>query len=357
MRDTICEYAVIGLDIARRRWHLLVLPIVAAVCLAFVAVKIAPTTYEARSLILLEPANRGGGLSATPGYARQNVIEQVAAVEAWLKSDQVMRSLVQRLFAPEDIATQSELAVHVKILRARLTLELVGGSALEVRLEGPEPAGLAQKLEIIVARLMEGLTGPEQSILNAVEFVQEVRRDDAAATQAALVRVMTVAGISDRDAAVARLERLVEIERRLAIVNAGGRPGDLGAAELVRQGETVRKEFGVDRATLDRLEGAFSDYLVARARAEKPLDRSNRSSNYVGIFDAPENLLLVGRPQDPLVGTSSARKLALLGILLSVLVGFGLVIAAEVLAGRLMTRSDYEVVAGLPVIARFSSLE
>src|SRR5690606_32906796 len=75
-------------------------------------------------------------------------------------------------------------------------------------------------------------------------------------------------------------------------------------------------------------------------------------SNYVGIFSSPDNLLIIGRPKDPILGESAARKLAIAAILLSIVGGLGLVVLLELMSGVLRTQGDYEVTSGLPVVAR-----
>lgn len=76
----------------------------------------------------------------------------------------------------------------------------------------------------------------------------------------------------------------------------------------------------------------------------------------MSIFDSPDNLLVVGRPKDPIFGESIAKKPAIAGILLGALVSVGLVLVVEFLEGRMRTRREYETVAGLPVVARLGKI-
>ena len=279
-------------------------------------------------------------------------VEQVNAIEAWLKSDQVLAPLLPRLSGYKPATEPGARVGQMRAFRNALSLELVGGSVLQIRLEGSKPKGLGRDLEIILSRLMEGLTGPEQNIFSAPQFVLMQRGDELAAADAALDNAIHASGTNDPAAVIRDL-------RQLSGMTTGSLPGmrSSGASQVDPQAvEELRRRISNDPSVSRHLEQLYA----ARQRAQAALDamrsQAGGRSNYVGIFDAPDNLLVIGRPADPVVGESKGRKLAIAGVLASILLGAALVFAVEFLAGPLRTRKDFEDALGVPVIARVGHL-
>jgi hypothetical protein len=131
----------------------------------------------------------------------------------------------------------------------------------------------------------------------------------------------------------------------------------LAGAQADEAADRLRRAISNDPKTVDALEKAYANYQIAEDRftALQAQGAANRS-NYVGIFASPDNLLVIGRPKDPMVGESSVRKLAIAGILMSLIGGTGIVFLAELLDGRVRTRREHEVAAGLPVVARLAKV-
>ena len=333
------EQLVFALDIVRKRWRLLCIPIVAASVLAYVAVHLAPTKYTASSVILLQGANRAvGGVSPTQ---HANTVEQVQAIEAWLKSDQIIAEILPQMTGYKAPESPMERLVQTRVFAASLSLEVVGNSVLQIKLTGDRPEGLGRNLETVLSRLMGGLTGPEQNIFSAQQFLNMHRSEEAIATERELVRAIEAGGLQSSPQVRAVLHQLWMLTRQ-------GQPVDPAGADRLRRSIS---ENGTLVAELERL---YSAYRNAADKQAALGQAGPVRSTYVGIFSTPENLLIVGRPKDPLVGESAARKLAIAGILLGVVSGFGLVLVAELLGGVLRTRRDHEAASGLPVVARMS---
>jgi capsular polysaccharide biosynthesis protein len=354
--EFIREQLVFVLDVIRRRWYLLCLPVVVAAAIAYFAIQFAPTKFHANSLILLQGANRGDGPNSVQ---RSTALEQIGAVEAWLKSDQVLATLLPQILGDKMPKTPDGLAVQMALLRNALTLELVGGSVLEVELTGNNPHGLGRNLEIILTRLMEGLTGPEQNIFSASQFVLMRRNEEMAAADKALVQAIAASGAQAPQQVRAELRQLWQMtQNSKARVEAGSASATLLAgAQADEAADRLRRAISNDPKTVETLEKAYATYQNAEDRftALQAQGAANRS-NYVGIFASPDNLLVIGRPKDPLVGESSVRKLAIAGILMSLIGGTGIVFLAELLDGRVRTRREHEVAAGLPVVARMAKV-
>lgn len=358
--DIIREYIVYGVNVVKRRWFLLFLPVLFAAAAAWIAVQIAPTKYATKSLILLQGANRmapGFGYSAG---AQSPAIEQVRAIEAWVKSDEILSELIPRIRVYDreggdsEELSPGEQFVAMRALRNSLTFELISSAALEIRLEGRKSAGLSKKLEIILARIMEGLTGPDRSILSAPQFVTLQQSDEVKATEAALNEAIANAGHTDIDAVKARLAQLSANDQAPGFAT----PGSQIAVAVGSETGDGQPEAAISEDP--QIVGDLLQLYKAHQAAVESLGVLNgqaraADSNYVGIFSSPDNLLIIGRPKDPILGESAARKLAIVAILFSIVGGTGLVVLLELMSGVLRTQGDYEFTSGLPVVARLSN--
>ncbi len=341
--EVLREYLVLFLDIVRKRWLLLVVPIAVASALSMAAMKLAPTKYTASSLILLQAANRAPGSYGGGSYT--NTVEQVQAVEAWLKSDQVLAELVPRMtgFKPPETPFQS--IGQRRALAASLSLEVVGNSVLQIKMESPNPVGLGRNLEMVLSRLMEGLTGPEQNIFSAPQFVRLRRDEEAAAAEAALMRAIEADGVQAPAQIRAELHQLWAMSRNIR---------SPGQAE---EADKLRRAISDDTARLAELERLYATYREAADRqAAFQAHAGAPRSNYVSFFNSPDDLLIIGRPSDPIAGESSARKIAIVGMFLSIVLACGLVVLAELMSSVLRTRREFEMTAGVPVVARIGRI-
>lgn len=350
--EILREYLVLALDILRKRWRLFFAPIAVAVLFSVVAVEIAPIKYSASSLIMLQAANRSPGALGGPQNA--NTLEQVQSVAAWLKSDQVLAEILPQMsgYTPPD--SPIGMMAQMRVLAASLSLEMVGNSVLQIKMEASRPQGLGRNLEIVLARLMEGLTGPEQNIFSAPQFVQLRRSEDTAAAEAALMRAIEANGFQAPMQTRTALHQLWAMERNR---RATGNASPAGGNGQESAEDRLRRSIIDDPAKIAELERLYAAYQSAAEKQSASQGQAGPPrSNYVSIFSSPDDLLIIGRPKDPLVGESAARKLAIAGVLLSVIMGCGLVLIAEVIGGPLRTRQEYETASGLPVLARLGKI-
>lgn len=341
--EILREYLVLFLDIVRKRWLLMVIPIAVAGVLSMGAMKLAPTKYTASSLILLQAANRAPGSFGGGGYT--NTVEQVQAVEAWLKSDQVLAELVPRMAGSTPPKTPLQSIIQRRALAASLSLEVVGNSVLQIRMESNKPQGLGRNLEMVLARLMEGVTGPEQNIFSAPQFVRLRRDEEAAAAEAALMRAIEADDVQAPAQIRAGLQQLWTMTRNIRS------PGQAEEADRLRRSISDDTE---KLAELERLYAAYRDAVDRQAAFQAHAGASR--SNYVSFFNSPDDLLIIGRPSDPIAGESSARKIAMAGMLLSLVLGGGLVVLAELMSCVLRTRREFEMTSGVPVVARIGKI-
>ena len=336
------ERLLFMLDGLRRHWFLLLLPIIIALPLAYAVVKLVPKSFEAKSTILMTSANRGlEGPGGSAGAPRHVTIEQIGVLDAWLKSDHVLGELLPQLTDEPLSGSPEERGILIHILRSSLTLELIGAAVLEIRLTGPKAHGLGRKLEIIVARLLDGVLNPEAGILSAPQMLIARRSEAVAEAERAL----------DQAIAAARLEQPAAMKANLRTLHDLKRSG--GTTDAAQQLTEARASIAADPEVVRQLERLYGTLEEARLLFEETRERAGSASGgYVRVFDAPERLTLVGRPRDPLIGKSPGRKYAVAIMLLAGLVSVGLVGVMVLLDPRLRVGEDFELVANLPVVAR-----
>ncbi|MFN0217655.1 MAG: hypothetical protein ACKVP4_02450 [Hyphomicrobium sp.] len=349
---------------ALRRWKLIALPLLVSIPFALLLLFSAPIKYAATSTILMVSANKGGDGSGGGGaFPRQNAVEQLAVLEAWLKSDHVLRELLPELLVEKLPADPKARLIQMTILRKTLTLELIGAGVLEIRLEGYEAEGLGRKLEIILARLMEGIIRPEAGILSAAQFIVLRRGEGVAEAEAALNRAIAESGAGPADVVKSKLEALT------ARMTTGSAASDARKTEAVavspsdvtepavRDGAADRATIAADAETVDRLMLLYTAYRDARAAYTAAQSSVGaQSTSYVRVFDAPEKLIIVGRPRDPLVGESSGWKHALAVLFLAVVASGGLAVLIGLIDPRVRVRDDFEAISGVPLAGRLAQL-
>jgi hypothetical protein len=368
------ERLVFMLDGLRRSWILFLLPLVLAAPLAYGAWKFTPIMYEAKSAILMVSANRGAeSPNGFSGLPRNIVTDQVAVLEAWLKSDQVFGELLPQLL-DGPVPSDPEVRANVTdAFRRSLTLEVIGSSVLEMRLAGSDADGLGRKLEIIIARLLEGVINPEAGILSASQMIVARRGAALAEAEAALNKAITAVGNGEPGLVKAKLEALSDRKnpRGAAPTRFASRGGlnEVGglsiqpaarinsaepiSAEDKQQLDALRASISSDPQIVASLERLFEAHLAAKLAFQDAQDRAgNSATSYVRVFDAPERLTVIGRPRDPVKGTSTGRKLAIALMLAAFLGGIGLVGVAVMLDPMLRIGEDFEQTSGLQVIAR-----
>ena len=349
----ICEYLMLVLDVVRRRWQVLVLPVALALPAAVFAVKVMPKQYVAKSLVLVQSSN---GAAANT----QNINEQVRAIEAWLKSDHVLTNLLPELIDTSNITNKLDMSVKVNMLRSAIRFRPLGGTAYEISLTLSTPDGLGRKLETVLARIMESLTGPNQGIFSASQFVLRRRSEALRVGREDLHAAITSAGLSTPELVESYLKTIIDLNDRIASLTknnqADSRAASL-ATDLAQQRQRTERLISIDPNVVSGLLQQYGKYQQAQAEFEPLRERlSAQNNNYVGIFDPTASLVIVGRPQDPIFGSSPAKKIAVAIVFLSILCACGLVLLLELFYPGVRMRSEFEDLAGVTVVARFPKL-
>lgn len=348
--QTIAEYLVLLLDTLKRRWKIVALVLLCIIPIAIVAAKLVPARYTSKSLILLSADTN----NVTP-QSSQQFMEQVAAIEAWVKSDHVMRELLPQIMDAADITDPEALSILLNIARSSIHFQLLGGSALEISLDGREPEGLGKKLEIIIARIMEGLSGPGRGILSASQFALLKRSENAEAERLKLEQIIARSGVNSPDVIESRLKALQDLNTSIRLnqqADGGSNPGmELG--ELTLRKREMEALISSDPAARANILGQYEIYQQALADYETlQAELAPQGKNYFGVLDA-SGVVVVGRPQDPVFGSSPGKKIAIAILFLGLVAAGALVAAMEFLFPGIRLRSGFEELSGLPVVSRF----
>jgi hypothetical protein len=348
--QTIAEYLVLLLDTLKRRWKTVALVLLCIIPGAIVAAKLTPVRYTSKSLILLSADSN----NVAP-ESRQQFMEQVAAIEAWLKSDHIMRELLPQIMDGAEISDPEALSVLLNIARSSIHFQLLGGSALEISLDGREPDGLGQKLEIILARIMEGLSGPSRGILSASQFALLKRSENVQAERLELERIITRSGVNSPAVIESRLKALQDLNTSIRLnQQADDNPNaksELNELTLRKQEmeALISSEPAIRANILKQYEAyqqALTDYEALQA------ELAPQGKNYFGVLDA-SGVVVVGRPQDPVFGNSPGKKIAIAILFLGLVAAGAVVAAMEFLFPGVRLKSGFEGLSGLPVVSRF----
>ena len=346
---TFIERFVEGIEFVKSRWRLILAPVAIIAPIAFIAVKSSPVRYVATSVILLRsPLSSGIVSSQTP---QQNAIDQVKALEAWLKSDLIIEQYLPKLSSEPLPADPFKFAAMIKETRSALKLSLVNNSVIEVQLEGSTRLGLGRKLEIVLTHLMEGLLRPGSAgVLSGGQLILTDRLEAWQKTQAEIADVIRSVGIEPTNAILKQLGSLDQSPQTAPASSVSKtpapseqEPGSINSLQTALASNPVARTRLLDL----RLRSDAGRAAYEAAKSSFPTD-----SRYVGVFDSPERLTVVGRPRDPLVGENPATKYGVAAIFLSLVAGLSLAWLADLLAPRLRSKKQFEELIGLPVIAR-----
>ncbi|WP_165820425.1 hypothetical protein [Microvirga sp. KLBC 81] len=306
---------------AWRRRLLIVLPILLMLPVSIAAAIILPKAYTARALMQLQEAGRDNPFSreGDPASSVYRVQERFAGLRALFMSESV---LAKALGAEVDRLPPVEREATIGELRQALSLDLIGGDFIEVKLVGAKPEGLGKRLEAVMASFLEALV-PEQGGATAAQLMVNARRQELDA----LLRIRE------------------EVQRELAALLPDGSED---AAATALTGSMIRV-----RGLQDRLAALDREIAAARESYESYQQRFSGATSVrsVGILKAPELIRIVDPPRDPATASRSRFMYFVSGITAGGLLGLGLAFIAERLDQRVRHADEASEATGLPVLA------
>jgi uncharacterized protein involved in exopolysaccharide biosynthesis len=161
---------------AWRRRFLILLPLILMLPISIAASIVLPKAYVARSLMQLQEAGRDNPFSREGDSASSvyRVQERFEGLRALFLSDSV---LAKALSEGGRSLPPAEREAKIGELRQSLSLDLIGGDFIEVKLAGAKPEGLGRTLEAVMASFLEALV-PEEGGATAAQLLVNARRQE-----------------------------------------------------------------------------------------------------------------------------------------------------------------------------------
>lgn len=163
-----------------RRRYLICIPIVLMIPLGLMAARMAPKTYEAKTILLLqEPSTANPFLD---DFAiGLNLKERIGALRSLLRSEHILLGVLREMGRISEDASPAEVALEVRMLGQAISVELAGNNLIELRLAGNKPEGMGALLQAISDQFLDQLLSPAKSRLEATRaFLKQQMTDQRA---------------------------------------------------------------------------------------------------------------------------------------------------------------------------------
>lgn len=164
MTRSLSEVMRLLLEAGWRRRYLVCVPVLLMIPLSILGSRFAPSTFEARTIILLQETGKENPF-LKDFVVGLHVKERISALRTLVKSEHVLLNVLKDIRTADELADQRRTAFDMRSLAGAITLELVGTDLLELRLKGSHPLGMGRTLSAIKQRFLERLLAPERSTL------------------------------------------------------------------------------------------------------------------------------------------------------------------------------------------------
>jgi uncharacterized protein involved in exopolysaccharide biosynthesis len=156
---------------AWRRRIMICIPVLILPLIGFAVGKLSPKTYEARMTIRVQEAIKP---DSYPGeFLETDISQRMPVLEALIRSSQIMGAVASDAGLVSPSMSERERDDVIRQLSSNLTINLIGGSWIELRLRGSSKDTLNQRLAQIGNRLIAQLVDPESSsIATSMKFLQ-----------------------------------------------------------------------------------------------------------------------------------------------------------------------------------------
>jgi polysaccharide chain length determinant protein (PEP-CTERM system associated) len=149
-----------------RRRYLICVPIVLMIPLGLMAARMAPKTYEAKTIILLqEPSTANPFLDDFAIGLKLK--DRIGALRSLLRSEHILLSVLRERGRLAENASPAQVALEVRNLASAVSVELAGNNLIELRLSGNNPQGMGALLQTVSERFLDQLLSPAKSRLEA----------------------------------------------------------------------------------------------------------------------------------------------------------------------------------------------
>jgi len=163
-----------------RRRYLICVPIVLMIPLGLMAARMAPKTYEAKTIILLQEPSTGNPFLDDFAIGLK-LKDRIGALRSLLRSEHILRGVLREMGRIDDNAAPAQVALEVRKLSQAVSVELAGNNLIELRLSGGQPEGMGALLKAISDRFLDQLLSPAKSRLEATRtFLKQQMTDQRA---------------------------------------------------------------------------------------------------------------------------------------------------------------------------------
>ena len=298
------------IEIAWRRRLLLIVPFLIMLPMGFVGAVYLPEHYSARSLVMLQLAVASNPLTRGAEAPNADRMAQIiGSLRALLASDYVLAPVVDD--SSNSPLDAKERAARIKELARNVSVDLMGNDFLEFQLRGSSSKELGLQLQKILTSLINALIAPPGA--DAGTFLLNSLHDELAAVDRTYDKL-------DQQLA-STLPSSAEYQRLQAELS-----------NLARSRATLRERYAEEKARL-----------------------GVTAANWGSVINAPERMIIVDPPQDPVLRTTSRSMVALAGPLAGLILGIALVILAEIF-DKTIRYSDQMPLVGVPFLGILPSL-
>jgi len=154
------------LEAGWRRRYVICIPIVLMIPFGLLAARMAPKSYEARTILLLQEPSLSNPFLGDFAIGL-NLKERTGALRSLLRSEHILLGVLRDMGRIDSKANPADVALEVRKLANSVSVEFAGGNLIELRLTGQEPRGMGAMLKAIADRFLDQLLSPEKSLLES----------------------------------------------------------------------------------------------------------------------------------------------------------------------------------------------
>lgn len=155
MHDRTDALMVGALTMLRRRFALIIIPLLLFLPFSYAIASYWPGNYTARTLLLVQQTTSNNPLSTDQASSVPLLSERIDGLRALLFSEHVLGNVVDDQFGTA--IGENEKRLRIQELRRSLWLEPIGNEFLQITYTGKMAQGLGARLEIVLIRFTEAL--------------------------------------------------------------------------------------------------------------------------------------------------------------------------------------------------------
>lgn len=380
---------------AKRRFWLIVIPLVLSVPLSIAAALLLPQKFVATTLLLMQEATTENPF-ARQLRAAETPADKLGALQALLFSERNLNDVLVELRGPQIMKDARALHLAREELKRALSIAPSGPEFIVIRYVSNNPAGMGKTLSVILARLLETLlkndidapVAPEIVKARMNERLAELEISISALKSSPLLEEIVRTNLSD---ASTLKKMLQDVQSRYSSLELASKEAPkqntnaaddqllptIGATSAVAETRATSPKLSGGESDRIRQEIAFLQSLIERPNSkpsalysatllslEKRLETAKQAHAYwtvrygnlhssgLSFMRAPERIIVIDPPRDPEVAQVGRSFAALVGLASGLVLALGLGLLGELLDRRVRTVEQLRAVTGVEVLAR-----